>query len=57
MRTTGSQITAIGLIEGDDVICINSLNGAIFVWMIQTGNGEYIEVAKSFEEFINECIE
>lgn len=57
LKTTGSQFTAIGLIEGDDVICINSLNGAIYVWMIQTGNGEYVEVSKSFAEFMNECIE
>lgn len=57
LKTTGSQFTAFGLIEGDDVICLNSSNGAIYIWLIQTGNGEYIKVSSSFKEFINECIE
>ncbi len=46
---------AIGLIEGDDVICLDPRTGRISLWLIQTGNKEYIAVAKSFQDFIKRC--
>lgn len=43
---------AIGLIEGDDIICMDLTDGSIYLWMIQTGNGEYLKVADSFKELL-----
>lgn len=47
---------AIGLIEGDDVICLNIKNGEVGIFMIQTGDGEYIKVADSLNEFLEKAI-
>ena len=52
----GHQL-AIGLIEGDDVICLDPKTGQISIWMIQTGNGEHIIVADSFNDFVRFCCE
>ena len=52
----GHQL-AIGLIEGDDVICLDPKNGQISIWMTQTGNGERLVVANSFIDFIRFCCE
>ena len=52
----GHQL-AIGLIEGDDVICLDPKTGQISIWMIQTGNGEHLVVAESFNDFIQFCCE
>lgn len=53
---TGRQL-AIGLIEGDDVICLDLKNGQISIWMIQNGNGEHLIVAKTFRDFLDNCCE
>ena len=50
LEMSGGQL-AIGLIEGDDIICMDLRDGSIFLWLIQTGKGEQIKVADSFEEF------
>lgn len=57
LNTTKKKCLAIGLIEGDDIICIDTINGSIFIWMIQTGEGERIKVAESFKDFINICLD
>ena len=55
LQTDRGEWLAIALIEGDDVVCMNTHTGAIHIWMVQTGDSEYIEVAKSFKRFINAC--
>lgn len=55
LKTDGGNFLAIGLIEGDDVICMDIPSGAISLWMIQSGNGESLKVADSFEEFLAKC--
>ena len=47
-----TKYLAIGLIEGDDVICLDLISGAIYLWMIENGDGEFFKVAKSFGSFI-----
>lgn len=47
-------MVAIALVEGDDVVCLNSDDNSISIWLVQTGNGEYLKVASSFELFL--CI-
>lgn len=48
---TGNEI-AIGLLEGDDIICMDISSGAIYFWLIENGDGEKIRIASSFKEFI-----
>lgn len=57
LQTEKSGQLAIGLIEGDDVICLDPKTGRICLWLIQTGNNNYITVAESFQEFIKYCCE
>ena len=51
LKLDGSNTLVIALIEGDDVICIDVSKGEIFIWMIQTGAGEYVPLADSFKDF------
>lgn len=57
LKTASGDALAIGLIEGDDVICMDIPSGTILIWMIQSGNGEFIKVSDSFEEFLANCCE
>lgn len=57
LKTERTNRLAIGLIEGDDIICMDLTNGEISLWMIQTGSGEHLVVADSFKEFIEMCCE
>ncbi len=57
LKTENTNYIAIGLIEGDDIVCMNLLEGYVCIWMIQTGNGEYIKIANSFKDFINKHTE
>ena len=55
LKTGNGNRMAIGLIEGDDVICLDIPTGKISLWMIQTGNGESLDVADSFDRFFEMC--
>ena len=57
LRTGLGHQLAIGLIEGDDVICLDPRTGRISIWMIQTGRGEYLFAAETFGEFLCNCCE
>jgi len=55
LRLEGTQTLAVGLVEGDDVICVDIDSGQVFIWMIQTGVGERILVADSITRFMDMC--
>lgn len=57
LQTEKNGQLVIGLIEGDDAICLDPETGRISLWLIQTGNNEYITVAESFQDFIKSCCE
>ena len=57
LQTEKSGQLVIGLIEGDDVICLDPKTGQISLWLVQTGNNDCVTVAKSFQEFIKSCCE
>ena len=42
---------AIGLVEGDDAICVNPKDGSINLWLVENGNGEHITFAPNFKSF------
>lgn len=52
LKTEDSDKIAIGLVEGDDVICMDAKTNEITLWMIQTGDGEHIHVADDFTSFL-----
>ena len=51
LHTQAGHEVAIGLVEGDDVICIDVRDGTINLWLVENGSGEHIKVASSFFEF------
>lgn len=57
LKTDSGDVLAIGLIEGDNVICMDIPSGVVSIWMIQSGNGEHLKVSDSFEEFFANCCE
>lgn len=57
LRTESKHIIAIALVEGDDVICINTIDNSICLWLVQSKNGECIKFASSFEKFMEMAVE
>ena len=57
LRTGLGHQLAVGLIEGDDAICLDPKTGRISIWMIQTGKGEHLVVTDSFDGFVRFCCE
>lgn len=55
LKLTETTFLAIGLIEGDDIICMDVTTGKIILWLIQTGIGEHLLVADSFADFLKSC--
>lgn len=48
----GAQI-AIGIVEGDDIVCMDVFNGTISLWLIENGDGERLKIADCFKQFWN----
>lgn len=53
----GSNQLAIGLLEGDDVVCMNLDDGSINLWLLEMADGKRINVAASFKELLEMCSE
>ena len=51
LKTENTNMVAIAIVEGDDVVCINTTDNSIWLWCLQTGNGEFVKIINSFEEF------
>ena len=56
LQMSGEQL-AIGLIEGDDIICMDLQDRSIYLWLVQTGKGERIKVSDSFGEFLSNVVD
>ncbi len=52
----GSNQLAIGLIEGDDVVCMNLDDGSINLWLLEMADGKRMSVATSFGDFWGMCL-
>lgn len=53
LKTEAINAVAIALVEGDDVICIDIDDGAVFLWLVQTGDSEHKVIAKNIEQFLD----
>ncbi len=47
------NLLGIAKVLGDDIVCLDIKTGEIYLWLIETNDGEKIHIAKSFDEFIN----
>lgn len=52
LNTVSIGAIAIALVEGDDVICIDIADKSVFLWLVQTGDGEKTLIAKNIEQFL-----
>ena len=46
-----SNQLAIALVAGDDVICMNTDDLSINLWLVETGHGERVPIAESLDQF------
>lgn len=51
-----SNQLAIALVEGDDVICMNTDDHSINIWLVESGRGERMPVADSLNAFLQKCM-
>lgn len=52
LGTDIGDVVTIGLLSGDDPICMDTKTGEIFFWLIENGDGLKLKVADSFEKLI-----
>lgn len=38
-------------VEGDDIICMNTKTNEILLYLVQTGDMQFVHVANNFDEF------
>lgn len=53
LKLDNTKYLAIGLIEGDDVICLNLENGTVALWLVENDDGNWLQVADSFADFVD----
>ena len=46
-----TNMVAIAAVEGDDIICLNAADNSVWLWCLQTGNGEYVKISDTFKTF------
>lgn len=56
LETNKTNLVVFAAVEGDDVICFNTADNSIWIWCLQTGNGECIKISDTFRAFIQMII-
>lgn len=52
LETEASDEVVFALVLGDDALCCNVKSKAVYLWRIQSGNGEKIKISDSLTKFI-----
>lgn len=47
------NLIGIAKVLGDDIVCLDIVTGDVYIWLIETGDGEKVNIANSFDKFIN----
>ncbi len=53
----GTDMIAVAMLVGDDLLCCDTKSGDSFVWLIQTGEGEKVETGYKLSDIISGIIE
>ena len=53
---TDTEMLAIALVEGDDVVCINSTDNSIWLLSFQSGGGTLLRIVDTFCDFLSMII-
>lgn len=51
LETNKTDMIAIAAVGGDDVICLSTTDNSVWIWCLQTGNGECIKISDTFKLF------
>ena len=51
-----TPVVAFAMVAGDDVLCYDTQTSKLFLWLIQTQNGEKIEIEDTLSEFLDGVI-
>lgn len=52
LNTEALGVVAFAVVAGDDVLCFDSKSKGVFLWMVQTGGGNRLQVSKNLTEFL-----
>ena len=52
LNTDSKEILVFAIVLGDDVLCYDTKSKMVYLWLIQTGNGEKIVVSNSLTQFL-----
>lgn len=56
LKTNNINMVAFAVTEGDDIVCINTVDNTIWLWGIESCDGEFIKIEDTFETFISRII-
>jgi len=56
LDTKAYNCVAFAVVVGDDVLCYDTENQSVFLWMIQTGEGRKLHVSDNLTEFLKAII-
>lgn len=51
-----TDVVAFAMVVGDDVLCYDTKEKRLFLWLIQTQDGDKIEIEDTLSEFLNGII-
>ena len=54
---SNTSIVAFALVMGDDVLCYDTHDKKVFIWLIQTEDGKKIMIEDSLSDFLNRIIQ
>lgn len=52
LKTEGTDTVAFAVVLGDDVLCYDIKNKEVFIWRIQTGDGDKLLVSDDLSKFL-----
>ena len=54
LKTDSTDIVAFAVVLGDDVLCYDVKTKDVFIWRIQTGNGDKLHVSDDLSGFLKD---
>ena len=54
LNTESTNVVAFAMVAGDDVLCYDTKSKEVFLWLIQTRDGEKIHVSDNLTKFLKQ---
>mgnify|MGYP007070218728 CR=1 FL=1 len=56
LKTNETDDVVFAVVLGDDAVCCNVTTGEVYIWLIQSGEGERIDTGLTLTDFLNNII-